>query len=555
MTYFTTKSPFFVPSYTTDVKESQKIEKFLLFLEASGAGKIIEEATKKTNEELWKGGRPPYNPYDLLATILLGFAYGKGTLRDIESLCKFDIRFIHIMQNEQPSHQVIGTFINKIILPNIDKIYCCIMKQIFKEISLNYENAYLDGSKFEANANKYKFVWKPTKFHLNLTNKIEKLLSTYNITIEKDEYGFVNSSVVANKLSELLKKFKDIDLNSKENKVHLKSVNSLKEFLVKTLEYEEKERICGTNRNSFYKTDHDATAMCLKEDYYSGLGSNMHAAYNVQFIVINGFIMCTYTSQSRSDFDDFIPTLNKFKEYYGCFPLNLAADAGYGNLTNYQFLSNNFINNFVKHSSWEGNVSAKNPHQYKLIDNDTIECLNGIKGEEVKLENRHPKYANSTFFKIIGCDNCAFSSYCKRFMTNKDENEKIFEVRKQLQFFIQQSEKNLLSCKGIEMRVNRSSQVEGAFGVIKQNKGYERFRRRSLSKTSLEISLIVLGYNLKKLFSFFDGNLKIKYWIAPSNLEPESLKKPSAKKLSNKVLKKKQKSVNQLAKGNYKYAK
>ncbi len=554
MNYFTTKSLFFVPSLTNDVKESQKIEKFLLFLESSGVGKIIEESTMKTDEEIWKGGRPTYNPYNLLSIILLGFAFGKGTLREIESLCKFDLRFIHIMQDHQPSHQVIGNFINKILLPNIDKIYSCLLKQIFKEISLSYDNAYLDGSKFEANANKYKFVWKPTKYHINLTNKIEELLSKYHITLEKDESGFALSSVIANKLSELLKKLENKDLNLKENKNHLKSVNLLKEFLVKNLEYEEKERICGTNRNSFYKTDHDATAMCLKEDYYSGLGSNMHAAYNVQFIVINGFIMCTYTSQSRNDFDDFIPTLEKFKFYYNCYPTNLAADAGYGNLKNYLFLSNNSINNFVKHSSWEGNMSAKNPYQYKLIDDDTIECLNGFKGTEVKLDNRHPKYSNSTFFKIIGCNNCSFSSYCKRFMLDKNTNEKIFEVRKQLQLFIQQSEKNLLSCKGIEMRVNRSSQVEGAFGVIKQDKGFERFRRKSLNKTSLEISLISLGFNIKKLFSFFDGNLKIKYWIAPNNLEPESFKKPNAKRLSKKVSIIKKKSVNQLAKDNYKYA-
>ena len=57
-------------------------------------------------------------------------------------------------------------------------------------------------------------------------------------------------------------------------------------MLSKVLEYESKEEICGPNRNSYYKTDHDATAMCLKSDYYSGLGTNMHAAYNIQSLVI-----------------------------------------------------------------------------------------------------------------------------------------------------------------------------------------------------------------------------------------------------------------------------
>ena len=74
----------------------------------------------------------------------------------------------------------------------------------------------------------------------------------------------------------------------------------LSQYLMKSLEYEEKETICGENRNSYYKTDHDATAMCLKDDYYSGLGSNMHAAYNTQILVSNGFIVSDYDSQDPS---------------------------------------------------------------------------------------------------------------------------------------------------------------------------------------------------------------------------------------------------------------
>jgi|GEM_PF-6309260 len=69
-----------------------------------------------------------------------------------------------------------------------------------------------------------------------------------------------------------------------------KDINKLKAYLGKALDYEEIEEICG-ERNSYYKTDKDATAMCLKEDYCSGLGSNMHAGYNVQLIVSKGIIV------------------------------------------------------------------------------------------------------------------------------------------------------------------------------------------------------------------------------------------------------------------------
>ena len=105
------------------------------------------------------------------------------------------------------------------------------------------------------------------------------------------------------------------------------------------------------------------------------------------------------------------------------------------------------------------------------------------------------------------------------------------------------------------MRVNRSSQVEGVFGVIKQDFQYERFRRRSLPKVSLEFMLICLGYNIRKLFKHYDGKANFEYWRAPENITPEKFRKPSAKRLLKKASKIKQKSVNQEAKDSYKYKK
>ena len=124
-------------------------------------------------------------------------------------------------------------------------------------------------------------------------------------------------------------------------------------------------------------------------------------------------------------------------------------------------------------------------------------------------------------------------------MKDKSKNEKIFEVVIELQQFIKQAELNLLSIKGIELRVNRSSQVEGAYGVIKQDMMYTRLRRTSLIKASAAIKLICLGYNIRKLFKHYSGKGKFNYWIAPDDLKPETKKKPSQKRLSNKINRKK----------------
>ena len=131
--------------------------------------------------------------------------------------------------------------------------------------------------------------------------------------------------------------------------------------MVKNLEYEEKERICGEGRCSYYKIGHDATAMTLKVDYYSGLGTNMHAAYNSQLLVSKGIICAYHVSQSKNDTSDFIPVIEAFNEIFERYPLRICADADYGSLDNYRFLHDHGIENYAKYSSFDENVSERNP--------------------------------------------------------------------------------------------------------------------------------------------------------------------------------------------------
>ncbi len=88
------------------------------------------------------------------------------------------------------------------------------------------------------------------------------------------------------------------------------------------------------------------------------------------------------------------------------------------------------------------------------------------------------------------------------------------------------------------MRINRSSQVEGAFGVIKQDMDYERVRRKGLENVSCECMLVCLGYNIRKLFTLIVGKGKIDYWIAHDGLEAELPKTPKMEKIIKKTTKK-----------------
>lgn len=164
---------------------------------------------------------------------------------------------------------------------------------------------YIDGTKIEADANRYKFVWKPTRWHERLDGKARNLLSIMGLADDLPAEGLLPSSLVVRKLEEARKL-------SDGSQPWIGKLDNLTSYLLKMIEYEEKERICGPYRNSYYKTDHDATAMCLKQDYYSGLGSSMHAAYSAQFITSHGFIVTYLVSQDRSDMYVFARTVDAF---------------------------------------------------------------------------------------------------------------------------------------------------------------------------------------------------------------------------------------------------
>ena len=125
MKYFTIKRQLFLVPQANIVEEYEKIDRFMDVLEKSGIAKIIKSVNQR--EKICKG-RIGYNPYNLLATIIYCFAKFKGTLRDIEDKCTFDLRVYYIMEGNVPDHSVIGNFINKYILPNQYEIFTLINK-------------------------------------------------------------------------------------------------------------------------------------------------------------------------------------------------------------------------------------------------------------------------------------------------------------------------------------------------------------------------------------------------------------------------------------------
>ena len=427
------------------------------------------------------------------------------------------------MDNEVPSYAKIGGFLNNLFVKSHHEIYSLLVSQFIKETGINVDDCFLDGTKIEANANKYKFVWKPTTFHKRLDGNIKALLNKH-FAVTKTE--LLKSIEVAEYVTKLG--------NAALDKAGAKDYRQLERYLIKLLEYEEKEEICGPNRNSYFKTDRDATAMTLKEDYYSGVGSNMHAAYNIQIIVSKGIALTYYVGQERTDFYAFIPVIEQFHADYGFYPRNLCADAGYGSWKNYAYMAKHGIGNYVKFQDWEQLRKGNAMDLYSFNDKEELVCLNGKTAARCSEYNgRHPK-RHGYLYVIENCRRCGYQRACKEGVKDKKATSRCFDVSYEFWKGKKAARENLLTGKGIEMRVNRSSQVEGVFGIVKQDMQYDRFRRRGLDKAHVEICLILIGHLLRKLFTFYDGKAKFEYWVAPSDLKDEEMPIVDAKTFRKK---------------------
>ncbi len=517
MGYFTIGRTFLFPSFGLEAEEERNIVRFLRFLDDSGVGEVIARYVKNGTA---KGGRPSCNYYRLFAAVLYGFAFDRYTLRGIADACRHDLRYIFIMDQVRVDFTTVCKFINKVIVPNEAEIFGLICRRIAAEAGISLDDVFVDGTKMEANANKYGFVWKPVTFHRRLTASAYEAMEAAGVAPAGEREELIRGSTIARAISAL-----------PPGEPRRKALTAMME---KALEYEEKEEICGPGRKSYYKADNDATAMCLKADYYSGLGSNMHAAYNVQCVAAMGLVLGYCVTQSRADSPDFIQAVESFRAAMGVYPKRVCADAGYGTLANYRYLKERGIESFVKHQSWEGNVSGAYPDSYSYSAEGGLVCLAGARGRKVSIPGRHPKSAGASFYRVEGCAGCAFAAYCKRYMKNRDEDFRVFEVVEEMQILKGEAVANLLSPKGIEMRVNRSIQVEGVFGIVKRDYGRERYNRRGMERVTAETMLYFLGLDLAKLFRFFATGRLGRFWKAPPDLEAQAFRKPSAKRLSKK---------------------
>lgn len=464
-------------------------------------------------------GRFRYNPVSMLKTILFGFmANGYISLRELEDSCRVNLRFMYLMDHQTPSYRTFGYFINEILADSIEDIFCDVNKRIFESEHVDLQHLYIDGTKFEANANKYSWVWKKTteKSRYRLFEKISSLLQQINEELQfsalkmnvNTEYAPEYLHQAADRYAEFwqLDESKFVSGRGHHKTVQQRNYEKIRQYALKLEEYREKIHICGDERNSYSKTDHDATFMRIKTDYMGN--DQLLPAYNVQIGVADEYIAVVDVNQYRSDMDCFVPLMNKFQSIYGHYPKYPVADAGYGSYNNYIFCEQNGMEKYMKFPMFKKETEDKKYHEdpfravnFPIGEDGLMRCPNG---RAFHLRYRKNVKGNlygrqEEIYECEDCSGCPFAEQCK-----KTDKNRTVRINHELTSMHQEVVSNLESIHGALLRMNRSIQAEGTFGIMKNDRWYRRIVRRGIDSVRLEIFLVSIGQNLYK----FNNKLK-----------------------------------------------
>jgi transposase len=452
-------------------------------------------------------GRQEYDPRMMMHLVLFAYMNQIYSLRKMEEVCRTDLRFIFLSRGAQPSHMAFQRFISEGLATKIDTLFADVVKTLVEMESIDTDVLYLDGTKIEANANKFTFVWKKAVegYRTHLYAKIDQEIQMY-AEAENDAsiLNYQRSTYTAYDVKEIRQRtWTELGnqplVNGKGTRKSPKQrrYEAFSAFHEKLKEYEAKIACCGEDRNSYSKTDPDATFMHMKEDYYMKTGI-FKPGYNLQIGVSDEYILALAVSQHRSDARTFIPLMEAVQQTLGHYPLTPVADAGYGFYENYRFCEDHGMELYLKYPHFAlDNAKPTAKQRYRARTWEKTEDGN-LRCPEGRLLEAQPILATasgrpSQSFVCSSCEGCLQKSNC-----TKSSGNRSVTVNPKLVEYEQIARTNLQSPAGIQHRMNRSIQAEGAFGILKQNYGMDRFHRRGLKNVENEAKLVAIGFNLMK---------------------------------------------------------
>ena len=471
-----------------------------VFILAEICESLDYEKLFKTYIRTWR----KVNPITLFEIVVFAYIERKYSSRQIVKCCKNDIRFMWLLDGEPvPSAATIKRFLSEKLTDVIEDLFYQFVLKLHEMGEVKYKNLFVDGTKIEANANKYTFVWKKA-VEKNLVKLKAKLGARLPVICER--YGFAETSL-EDCYEALIRHAMWIDLTfahgkGKHKTPLQKDIEELYGYIEKKAEYLAHLGRMG-DRNSYSKTDVDATFMRMKDDYMRN--GQLKPGYNIQIGVESEYIVGVGAFSNRTDVQTLIPFLDRIKSHSKRTFERIIADAGYESRENYLYLEENGQESFIKPTNYEISKMRKykaNPYTVENMKydekNDTYTCANGdilYFAYEKTEKTSHGYEVKTRYYRNHSCEGCPHAGKCHRSATGFREIKVSPEFIKQRQ----RSLKNITTEEGTQLRVNRSIQVEGVFGVLKQDFGFKRFLMRGKRNVETQFFLLAFAFNIEKL--------------------------------------------------------
>ena len=462
------------------------------------------------------GGNSAFNPKMMLKVLVFAYLSNVYSSRRIEELLRRDIYFMWLAGMKRPDFRTINYYRGKRLKEGFDTVFTQVVRLLHEEGFVSLKVQYIDGTKIESVANKYTFVWRGSveKYDARLKAKTEALLRQIeqNHAIENQENP-VPEELTAEEVTKRVERIKekvDADNLGKEERKALKQIET--DSVPRMNRYRGQLETMGP-RNSYSKTDPDATFMRMKED--AMLNGQLKPGYNVQISTENQFITNFGIYQRPTDTLTMISYLESFKARYGMQSEEIVADSGYGSEENYEYMFSNGMTPYVKYNMFhveQRRGYRNNPFRVSNLfynpDDDFYVCPMGQKLKFIRQEKRYTAsgYQQTvSVYRACRCEGCPLRGQC-----HKSKRDRQIEVNHTLDDYKARARELLTSEQGIKHRSNRPIEPEAVFGQIKECGRFRRLRLKGLTGAKIDFGLKALAHNLRKLAqswaksSFFD---------------------------------------------------
>ena len=476
---------------------------------------VIDNLRLDNFKKLYKErGRSPYHPKMMLKAVIYGYMNNLYSCRKIETALKRDIHFIWLAGYEQPDFNTINRFRNR-VKDEINQVFTQLVIVLAEKGLVTLDVEYIDGTKIESKANRYTFVWRKSteRNRAKLISKIKALLQQIDEAIAQENAERENGQCftpadlmnIAEELNRSLEKGRAPETKEQkgQRKERKRQIKQLKEHAGKLGEYDERLRILG-DRNSYSKTDHDATFMRMKEDAMNN--GQTKPGYNLQIGTENQFILDFGLFQTPGDPFTMIPFFNSFLDRYGKPPRTVVADSGYGSEESYRFMEDAGIEAYVKYNwfhreqrmHYEPDPFSAQALYYNA-DGDYYVCPMGQHMERVgttRAKTESGYVTESARYKARRCEGCPLRGSCFR-----AKGDRIIEVNHRLNEYRGKARERLTSEDGLKHRGRRCIEPEAVFGQMKYDMAYKRFRHFGMDKVRMDFAFFAIAFNLKKMCS------------------------------------------------------